>query len=119
MARPTLDGFDKAKAILAGAFPDREDRLDGGRPATETMDAIRSALEPEFGIERASEIAFHMADWNADAAFILAVHLFPERFTEEEIEDGVRLFLIHAPNHIAEAARLAGCPAEDVFREDT
>jgi len=82
------------------------------------MDAIEGALTEEFGAEKAADIAFHMADWNSDAAFILALHLFPERFTREEVEDGIRDFLIHAPNHVAEAAQLIGFPVSDIFKQE-
>jgi hypothetical protein len=54
---------------------------------------------------------------NSDAAFIMALHLFPERFTREEIEDGVQGFVIHVPNHVAEAAKLLGHPAQDIFED--
>jgi hypothetical protein len=38
-------------------------------------------------------------------------------FTKEEIADGVRDFLIHAPNHVAQAAQLIGFPIRDVFKD--
>ena len=117
MDRTEPDGYLKAKAILAEAFPGRVDRLDPDKKATGAMDAIQAALTEAFGTDKAADIAFHMSDWNSDAAFILALHLFPERFTKEEIEDGVRDFLIHAPNHIAEAAQLIGFPVSDIFKE--
>ena len=117
MDQEESDGYQKAKAILAEAFAGRVDRLDPARPATTVMDAIQAALTEEFGTDKAADIAFHMADWNSDAAFILALHLFPERFTKAEIEDGIRDFLVHAPNHIAEAAKLIGFPVSDIFKE--
>ena len=89
MDQEESDGYQKAKAILAEAFAGRADRLDPDRPATTVMDAIQAALTEEFGTDKAADIAFHMADWNSDAAFILALHLFPERFTKAEIEDGI------------------------------
>ncbi|MGH2548563.1 MAG: hypothetical protein ACRDHN_04190 [Thermomicrobiales bacterium] len=61
------------------------------------------------------DIAFHLTDWAADAAFLVALHLFPERFTAEEIADGIESFLIHAPNHVAAAAVLSGWPPKDIF----
>ena len=66
----------------------------------------------------AHDIAFHMADWNSDAAFVVAVHLFPERFTPEEIAAGVGLFLVHAPNHIRAACGLTGQYVWENFPED-
>ena len=118
MDRTESDGYLKAKAILAEAFPARVDRLDPDKMATGTMDAIQAALTEAFGTDNAADIAFHMSDWNSDAAFILALHLFPERFTKEEIEDGIRDFLVHAPNHVAEAAQLIGFPVSDIFKEE-
>jgi hypothetical protein len=49
---------------------------------------------------------------------IVALHLYPERFTPKEIEAGVELFLCHVPNHVIAAARLAGHPVEDSLREN-
>jgi len=82
------------------------------------MSVISEALTEEYGAKRAADISFHMADWNSDAAFVVAVHLFPERFTPEEIEAGVGLFLIHAPNHIREACRLTGTYVWENFPDD-
>ena len=77
------------------------------------MDAIEAALtsDRESGdsiAENAPEIAFHLSDWNWDAAFIVCLHLFPERFTAAEINAGIGLFLVHAPNHIRAACGLTG-----------
>ena len=74
---------------------------------------IAQALSDDCADDIAQDIAFHLTDWNYDAAFIMAVLLFPERFTSEEIQDGVELFLVHAPNHVAAAAKLAGFPVSD------
>ena len=112
------DAYAKAIEILAEKFPERVNRLNPERMAGETMAAIRSALSAEFGSEKADNIAFHMSDWNGDAAFILALHLFPERFTKDEIDEGIRSFLIHAPNHIAAAAKLFGLSVHEIFKED-
>ena len=81
------------------------------------MSVIASALADDFG-DKAEDIAFHMADWNSDAAFIVAVHLFPERFTKEEIAAGIGLFLAHAPNHIRAACGLSGQYVWENFPED-
>jgi len=56
-----------------------------------------------------------MTDWNSDAAFITAFLLFPERFTAEEIRRGILDFLIHAPNHLAAAAKQHDYPIQDTF----
>ncbi|MEO0476228.1 MAG: hypothetical protein AAF085_09730 [Planctomycetota bacterium] len=81
-------------------------------PATKE---IKEAISIESDKKTASDIAFHMSDWTADAAILLAIHLFPERFSNEEIEAGIGLFLVHAPNHVAAAAKLYGHPISDIF----
>lgn len=106
---------DKVAAIFRELVGDRVDRLNGSRPATEAMGKLGEGLASDYPDEVAADIAFHLADWNSDAAFLVAVHLFPERFTSEEIADGVRDFVIHAPNHVAAAAKLAGHPIEVIF----
>jgi len=50
------------------------------------MDAITATLMDEEGVERAGDIALRMADWSWDAAFVVAVLLYPERFTKEEAD---------------------------------
>ena len=104
----------KVEAIFNELAGDRTLMLDGSTFPAGIASTITAALSgPD-----ASEIAFHFTDWNSDAAFIVALHLFPERFTPEEIEAGVGLFLCHVPSHVIAAARLAGHPAEDLFGED-
>jgi hypothetical protein len=100
---------------LAGA--ERANWLRASVPSR-VMDQIANAIEAEHTPEVAGEIGFHMGDWQSDAAFMVALHLFPERFTPEEIEEGVRSLLIHVPAHVLAAARLAGYSTEDIFRDD-
>src|SRR5262245_30488098 len=96
----------KVLAIFTELVGERATRLDGCVIAEPAMSAIGHAFAAEYDPVAADAIGLHMADWNSDAAFIVAVHLFPERFTEEEIRDGVSGFLYHAPNHIREACRI-------------
>lgn len=98
----------KVLTIFKELVGDRAERLNGSVVADPTINAIADAIAKDHGVEKAHDIAFHMADWNWDTAFITALHLFPERFTQEEIEAGIGLFLVHAPNHIREACRLTG-----------
>src|SRR5688572_15123223 len=70
---------------------------------------------PGLATERAGDLAFHLSDWREDGAFLVALALAPERFTPKEVEDGIMAFLIHAPNHVAAAAKLAGWPVADIF----
>ena len=104
----------KVLAIFSELAGPRAGRL--GEPAAqETRQTLMSALAGDYQPEIARELAFHLVDWHTDAAFILAVHLFPERFTVEELAAGTQMLLIHVPNHLAAAAKLAGHPVQDVF----
>jgi len=76
--------------------------------------AIQSGL-PNLNPEVAQEIAFHLSDWRDEAAFLVALNIAPELFTQQEIEEGVTACLIHIPNHIAAAAKLAGWKMKDIF----
>ena len=107
---------DKVLAIFRALDHERADRLRGNRPAVELMETVRVGLADDYPDELASDVAFHLADWNADAAFLVALNLFPERFTREEISEGIRGLLIHAPNHLAAAAKLGGFAISDIFK---
>lgn len=106
----------KTQAIFEELVKGRGERFDPSRNAGEIESAISSALAEDVDHVRAADIAFHLSDWIADGAFLVALQLFPERFTAEEIRGGVQGYLIHAPNHIAAAAHLAGWPIRDVFK---
>jgi len=101
------------RALFRERFGAEADRLDAAIDGR--LQATITAAYPELGAERADDVAFHLADWRADAAFLLALALAPERFTAEEVRTGLDAFLIHAPNHVVAAAKLAGWPAADIF----
>lgn len=103
-----LNAHKKAEACFRQLLAERMDSLG------EAQGKVARALRKEHG-ESARDIAFHLFDWTEDAWFIVAVFLFPDRFTAAEIRRGIAWFLIHAPNHIAAAAKLAGWPVTDVF----
>jgi len=113
MKLPGWSYREKASEIFRELAGDRAGQTMAGIPAAQGV--IKEALAGEFPPEVASEIAIHLTDWNRDAAFIVALTLFPERFTQDEIRRGVEQFLIHAPNHIVAAAKLGGWPVEDIF----
>ena len=73
----------------------------------------------EQDVLTADDVGFHLVDWQSDAAFLVALTLFPERFTDEEVAEGVRAFLIHVPAHVAEAARVGGYSVENYFADDS
>lgn len=104
----------KVVAIFREMATDRVSTLDGlAKP--EIVAIIGKALGSDHTPEVARDIGFHICDWKLDAAFVVAVHLFPERFTSNEIRAGVIDLVVHAPNHMAAAAKLAGHPIEDIF----
>ncbi len=113
-----MDGFqrdadDKTHEIFAFAG-ERRKNISPTRSAVVVRAKIEDAIQREYG-DKAYDIAFHLSDWSSDAAFIVAVHLYPERFTPEEIREGVEAIIIHAPNHLAAAAALGSHPVEDIF----
>ena len=112
----------KVEAIFTELAGHRTRMLDGSTFPAGITSTITSPLSgPDASNEQvlcADQIAFHLTDWSSDTAFIVALHLFPERFTSEEIEAGVGLFLCHVPFHVIAAARLAGYQAEDLFSDD-
>ncbi|HYF47964.1 MAG TPA: hypothetical protein VEJ63_01055 [Planctomycetota bacterium] len=68
-----------------------------------------------MGEKEAWELGFQMGDWGRDAAMMLALHLYPEKFTPTEIRDIVGQVLVHVPNHIVAAAAIADQPVTDVW----
>ncbi len=122
MASSTSSFRVKVEAIFRELAGDRAATLDATRLPESITSTITAALiakdAGEAEILHADQIAFNLTDWSAEAAFLVALHLFPERFTPAEIRDGVEAFLIHAPHHVIAAARLAGHPTDDIFRED-
>jgi hypothetical protein len=104
----------KVAAIFTELVGDRASRLQG-LSSRDVQKPFDDALSTDRPGSLSKDIAFHLTDWKEDAAFLVAVYLFPERFTPEEIATGVGSLLIHAPNHMAAAATLAGYPIQDVF----
>jgi hypothetical protein len=112
----------KVEAIFRELAGNRAVTLDATRLPESITATIKAALVAkdagEAEILHSEKIAFNLTDWSAEAGFLVALHLFPERFTPDEIRDGVEAFLIHAPHHVIAAARLAGHPTDDIFRDD-
>jgi hypothetical protein len=114
---------DKVIQIFRELAGDRASKLDASHYPADINTRITTALtEADKGItaEQVLErdgIGFHLVDWQHEAAFIVALILFPERFTNEEIRKGVDSFLVHVPAHVLEAARLSGYQTENIFIE--
>ena len=108
---------EKVSAIFHELAQERARNLEGSIPARTINDVLAEALREEYPVEISDQIAFHLVDWNSDAAFLVAAHLFPEKFTPDEMRAGVDLFLVHVPAHVIEAARLSGNSTENIFFE--
>lgn len=96
----------KVQHIFSEIVGSRADQLVGDRVAKDVIARIKSVFTDQYGANVASTLGMHMSDWNSNAAFIVALHLFPERFTDDEIKIGIGMFLGHAPNHILAACRI-------------
>jgi len=98
----------KVEAIFSELVGDRARRISATSHPVASVAAIAASYAPDMDSQRAKDVAFHLSDWAGDAAFLIALHLFPERFTSDEIQAGIGMFFVHAPYRIAEAAALAG-----------
>jgi len=114
MKKPKVEVMDQVMAIFREFVGDRAVQLTKAIPDAQSI--MRKSLRTEHPEETAQDIAFHLTDWNYDAAFIVALLLFPERFSRAQIRAGVERFVIHAPNHVAAAAKLCGWPIADIFQ---
>lgn len=110
---------EKTVAIFRELVGGRAARLDPTRVPTDARARIASAMLADTSSPAleavAAEIGFHLVDWQSEAAFLVALVLYPERFSDAEIAEGVRALLIHAPAHLLAAARLSGHPVDDIF----
>ena len=114
----------KVQSIFKKLVGDRAKILEGTRYPSEINKRITSALiEGDFYSNindpvQLDGIGFHLVDWNSEAAFIVALLLFSDEFTDEEIRAGVDRFLVHAPAHCIEAARLGGYSTGNPFPDE-
>lgn len=114
-----MDAYDSVRAKVQAIFQElagsRASSLLGEVAARQANDILGRALAAEHERLLADEMAFHLIDWNSDAAFVVAFLLFPERFTPEELRAATDIFLVHVPAHVMAAARLGGYEAQDIF----
>src|SRR5271170_6017896 len=89
MSKKKISAEEVVLNIFRELAGDRADRLRGNLYNNETALAMARALSKKFPEKKTKDIAFHLVDWNSDAAFIVAMQLFPERFTKEQIQSGV------------------------------
>jgi hypothetical protein len=72
--------------------------------------------EAELSPHAADEVALHLTDWLEDLEAFVSFCRSPTSYTPEQVNELLLAFLIHAPNHLAAAAKLyADLPVQDVF----
>jgi hypothetical protein len=96
------DEKDKVLEIFREFVGERGVRLSGFHCPTDANSQIREALAEGEDVTddealKFDAIGFHLVDWRRDAAFIVALVPFPERFSHEEIRDEIDRFLVHVP----------------------
>ena len=108
---------EKVAAIFTELVGTQAERLSGSRYLADVNSRITSVLtkgdisDPD--ILRKDEAGLHIIDWQAEAAFIVALSLYPERFTDDEIEEGIISLLQHAPSHLVKAAKILDYPISE------
>jgi len=105
----------KIQTLFRSVAGDAASRLDAATFPTDIRKRIANVLSEDLSEEIADKIAFHLVDWNGDAAFLVALYLWPEKFTDQEISEGIYALIPHVPDHLAAAAKLFGLPVTDVF----
>ena len=112
----TIDNVSKkVQSLFRDLVGDVALQLDGHVFPDAISKRIAEALYEDFDEETAKKIAFHLVDWNSDAAFLVALHLWPGKFSKKEINEYLYRLIPHTPDHLAAAAKLFGTPITDVF----
>jgi hypothetical protein len=109
---PNQAAFDKTAQIFKEICPDRHlNLIDPSRSKSihigrELCERISGIFSERFGTEGAQEFAIHVTGFPSDVAFLAALFLFPEKFTDEEVAAGIRCFGIEASYHGVEIAKM-------------
>ncbi len=86
--------------------------------AAKIRQAIEDALEAD-GFTSAKvrrDIGFHMTDWLSDLEEWTAYCQAPDSLNADQAIELLTRFLLHVPNHLAAASKLAtGEPVTDIF----
>jgi hypothetical protein len=108
----------KVEAIFRDAFGERAARVFTHHNVAPTMEVVCEAFANELPPARAEALGFNMADWGRDAAFVIALHLYPERFTAEEIREATDCLAAHVPYHVSAVADLLDYPEIEPYKTD-
>ena len=104
------------KVAEMGIDLDRWRRLaDHSRAHMDVRDRISDALTCNYGAVSASEIGFHCSDWVGDAIDLVAMHLRPDLFDDEEVRTIVERLAIHASAHVMALTKLQENPLNDTW----
>ena len=79
---------EKVRTLFSHVPGGDASKLEGGRFPQEVRSLVAEVLRPDFGKKLSQHIAFHLLDWNGDAAFLVALLLWPKEFTNED-SDGI------------------------------
>lgn len=72
--------------------------------------------EGDLSAPAAKDVAFHMTDWLDDLANYVKFCQDPASHADEQVNALLLALLLHAPNHLAAAAKLyADFPVRDIF----
>jgi hypothetical protein len=96
-------------------FGDARQNIRADRMATQIQDRIIAAYASEFGLELAADIAFQASEGISQFAFLTALHLSPDSFTDEQIRDGIEALTLDGVSHVMALTHLLGQPLQDVF----
>lgn len=98
----------KARQIFTEAFGDRGSHLFASSSTASMMHTITTAFARHMSQEKAKEVGFHFGDWAHDAALVVALHLFPDRFTGREVRLVADCVAVHLSYHCAALGALLG-----------
>jgi hypothetical protein len=102
---------DKVIEIFRELVGEKAENLSGSFYPAYANSKITNALikdRPDLSEDEiidADSIGMDLVCWQRNAAFIVALTLFPEKFTDDEIEDEVVSLLLHMPDHIQNALK--------------
>ncbi len=108
---PEADVRGKVHRIFAKYFGEElAKRLSGSRYLSDVNGRITHALvdgnweDPK--VLEMDKAGFNLIEWQSDAAFLVALSLFPDEFTNEDIQDGIESFMLDGARHVVTAARI-------------
>jgi hypothetical protein len=98
---PTDRATKKARAIFVRAFGARGGLLFKSSSTAAMMETIVTAFARRMNRAKAADVGFHLGDWASEASLVVALHMFPERFTPEEVRYVANYLAAGLPYHCA------------------